>query len=66
VKFAPLDELLTKDKVSGIVHPNPLTENATMGNGFTVMKAVFISASTAPIAFVTTKVTVNVPAVLNA
>ena len=57
---------MTKDKVSGTVQPKPLTEKATIGNGFTVMKAVFISASTAPMAFVTTKVTVNVPAVLNA
>ena len=66
LKFAPLEELLTKDKVSGTVQPNPLTEKATIGKGLTVMKADFISASTIPLPFVTTNVTVNVPAVLNA
>ena len=64
--MAPLEELLTKDKVSGTVHPNPLTENATRGKGLTVMYADLISASTVPFALVTTNVTVNVPAVLNA
>ena len=61
-----MDELLTKDKVKGTVQPNPFTEKATSGNGFTVMYAFLISASTVPLAFVTTKVTVNVPGVLNA
>ena len=61
-----MEELFKKDNVNGTVQPNPFTEKATIGNGFTVMYAVFISASTLPIEFVTTKVTVNVPAVLNA
>jgi hypothetical protein len=64
--LAPLEELLTKDKVIGTVQPNPLTEKATIGKGLTVMNADFISASTIPLLFVTTNVTVNVPAVLNA
>ena len=65
-KLVPLEELFVKDSVSGTVQPSPFAENATMGKGFTVMYAVLISASTVPTELVTTKVMVNVPAVVKA